>query len=76
MLIVWWCTKISMLNAPGYSDDLKWKKKKKTVKGDWCEPAKDLPTVKLVFSIEHKNCELMNSRTYLNWMRLDPFIEG
>ena len=30
------------------------KKKERTVKGDKCNPAKDPPTVKSVFSLEHK----------------------
>ena len=30
------------------------RKKERIVKGDWCDPAKDSPTVKLVFSLEHK----------------------
>jgi len=34
------------------------KKKKGTIKGDRCDPAKDSPTVKLVFSLEHKNGKL------------------
>ena len=29
------------------------KKKERTIKGDRCNPAKDLPTIKLVFSLEH-----------------------
>ena len=33
-------------------------KKERTVKGDWCDSAKDPPTVKLVFSLEHKNEKL------------------
>lgn len=50
--------------------------KKETIKGDWCEPAKNPPTVKSVFSLEYKDGELVSSRTYLGWMRLDPFIES
>ena len=30
------------------------RKKERIVKGDWCDPAKDPPTVKSVFSLEHK----------------------
>ena len=30
------------------------KRKNKTVKGDWCDPTKDPPTVKSVFSLGHK----------------------
>ena len=30
-------------------------KKEKTIKGDRCDLAKDLPTVKLVFSLGHKD---------------------
>ena len=29
--------------------------KERTVKGDRCDPAKDLPTIKSVFSLEHKD---------------------
>ena len=50
------------------------KEEKMTVKDDRCEPAKDTPTVKFVFSLEHKDDELVSNRTYLGWMRLDPFI--
>ena len=51
-------------------------RKGKTVKGDRCELAKDSLTVKSVFSLEHKDDEMPNSRTYLSWMGLDPFIES
>ena len=47
-----------------------------TVKGDRSEPAKDSPTIKLAFSLEQNSSEWMNSKTYLGWMRLDPFIES
>ena len=30
-------------------------KKEKTIKGDRCDPAKDPPTVKSVFSLGHKD---------------------
>lgn len=33
-------------------------------------------TVKSVFSIEHKDGELVSSRIYLGSIRLDPFIES
>ena len=55
-------------------DDLK--RKKETIKGDWGEPAKDPLTVKLDFSLELKYSEWMNSRTYLDWMKLGPLIES
>ena len=29
-------------------------KKERTVKGDWCDPAKDPPMVKSIFSLGHK----------------------
>ena len=32
--------------------------------------------VKSIFSLENKDGELMNSKTYLSWMRLNPFIES
>ena len=51
-------------------------REKEIVKGDWCEPAKDPPMVKSVFSLKHKDDELVNSRTYLGRRRLDPFIES
>ena len=31
------------------------KKKERTIKGDWCEQAKDPPTVKSVFSLGYKD---------------------
>ena len=30
-------------------------KKERNIKGDWCDPAKDPPTVKSVFSLGHNN---------------------
>ena len=33
-------------------------KNEKTVKGDQCNPSKDLSTVKLVFSLKHKDKKL------------------
>ena len=30
-------------------------KKERTIKGDRCDPAKDPPTIKLVFSLEHRD---------------------
>ena len=30
-------------------------KKKRTIKGDRCDPAKDPPTIESVFSLEHKD---------------------
>jgi len=30
-------------------------KKKRTIKGDWCDPTKDSLTVKSVFSLGHKD---------------------
>ena len=35
--------------------------------------AKDPPTIKSVFSLEHKSSEWMNSSVYFGWIRLDPF---
>ena len=37
------------------------KKKERTVNGDWCNPAKGPPTVKSVFSLEHKGGKIVNS---------------
>ena len=31
------------------------KKKERTIKGDQCDPAKNPPTIKLVFSLGHKD---------------------
>ena len=31
------------------------KKKEKTIKGDQCDPTKDPPTIKSVFSLGHKD---------------------
>jgi len=43
----------------GYGDGfLVLKRKERTVKGDWCNLAKVLLTVKLVFSLEHKDGKL------------------
>ena len=44
-----------------------------TIEGDQGESAKDSPTVKSVFSLEHKSSEWVTSRTYLGWVRLGPF---
>lgn len=55
-------------------DDLK--RKKKIVKDDRGEPTKDLSTVKSVFFLEHKDNKWVNSRTYLDWVRLSSFIES
>ena len=52
-------------------DDLK--RKKVTIEGNQGELAKDPPTIKSVFSLEHKGSEWMNSSVYLGWIRLDPF---
>ena len=41
--------------ASNYDDGYKSLKKKKTIKGDWCDLAKDPPTIKLVFSLKHKD---------------------
>ena len=41
-------------------------KKERTVKGDQCNPAKDLLTVKSVFFLKHKEGKIvMNGDTYL-----------
>ena len=64
------------LNALGYGDGLMTWREKETIKGDRYESAKDPPTIKSVFSLEHKDGGFVNSRTYLGWMRLDPFIES
>ena len=36
-------------------------KKEKTIKGDQCDPAKDSPTVKSVFSLGHNDGKIVNS---------------
>ena len=41
------------------------KKKERTVKGNWCNPAKDPPTIKSIFSLERKDGKKVNDRTYL-----------
>ena len=68
--------KISRLNAPGYGDGLMTWREKGTVKGDRYELAKNPLMVKSVFSLEYKDGGFVNSKTYLRWMRLDPFIES
>ena len=52
------------------------KKKERTVKGNWCNPAKDPPTIKSIFSLERKDGKKVNDRTYLKWMVLAPFIKS
>ena len=53
------------------------KKKERTVKGDRCNPAKDLLTVKSVFFLKHKEGKIvMNGDTYLGWIGLVPFVES
>ena len=52
-------------------DDLE--KKKKTIEGDWGEPGNDSSTIKSDFSLELKYGEWMNSRTYLDLVRLCPY---
>ena len=42
-------------NALGYGGGfLVLKRKERTIKGDWCNPAKDPLTVKSIFSLVHK----------------------
>ena len=41
------------------------KKKERTIKGNWCNPAKDPPTIKSIFSLERKDGKKVNDRTYL-----------
>ena len=61
----------------GYGDDfLILKRKERIVKSDQCNLAKDPLMVKLVFSLEHKDGELVNNKTYHSRMRLDPFVES
>ena len=45
---------------PRWLNDLK--RKKVTIEGDQGEPAKDSLTIKLVFSLEHRSGECMNSK--------------
>ena len=53
-------------NASGYGDGfLVLKRKERTIKGNWCNPTKDPPTVKLIFSLEHKEGKILNGGTYL-----------
>ena len=54
-------------------DDLK--RKKETIEGDWGESAKDLPTVKSVFSLGLKFSEWMSNETCLGLVRLGPFYK-
>ena len=49
------------------------KRKKKTIKGDRGEQAKDPSTVKSNFSLRLKYSEWMNGGTYLDLVRLGPF---
>ena len=45
----------------------------KPVKGDRVELAKDRLTVKLIFSLEHKDGESVNSKMYLRLVDSNPF---
>ena len=40
-------------------------KKERTIKGDQCDPAKDPPLIKPVFSLGHKDEKQSMVRTYL-----------
>ena len=65
--------KINRLNVSGYADDLKkWRERKRTVKGDRGELAKEPSKVKSVFSLEHKDNEYVNSKTYIGLMESYP----
>ena len=51
--------KLVFWNVSGNGDGfLVLKRKERTVKGDRCNPAKDPPTVKSVFSLEQKDGKL------------------
>ena len=50
-----------------------WRERKKTIKGDRGELAKDPLTVKSIFSLEHKDSEFVNGKTYLGLMKSYPF---
>ena len=65
-------------NASGYGGGFRtWKERKeKTVKGDLCNPAKDLPMIKSIFLSRTQGWEIMNNKTYVGWMGLAPFIES
>ena len=52
-------------NASGYSDGFLVLKRKRIVKGDRCNPAKDPSTIKSVFSLKHKEWKMVNGETYL-----------
>ena len=65
--------RINRLNVSGYNNGLMTRREKKTVKGDRGEPAKDHLMVKSIFSLEHKDGELVNHKTYLGLMGSDPF---
>ena len=54
-------------NALDYGDGfLVLKRKERTVKGDQCNLAKDPPTVRSIFSLEHKEEKILNGGTYLS----------
>ena len=65
---------VECFELPRRLDDLE--RKKEVIEGDQSEPAKDLPMVKSIFSLEHKCSEWMNSSMYLDQLRLGPFIES
>ena len=55
-------------NASSYGNALEPKRKEKTIKGDWCNPAKDPPTIKSIFSLEHKDGKLwIVELTFVEW---------
>ena len=54
-------------NALDYGDGfLVLKRKERTVKGDQCNLVKDPPTVRSIFSLEHKEEKILNGGTYLS----------
>ena len=67
------CTRISRLNVLSSDDGLMTWRGKNIVKSDQGKLAKDLPIVKSIFSLEHKDGESVNNKTYLDLMGSDPF---
>ena len=58
----------------GYNDSLMtWEERERLSKVTGGEPAKDSLTIKSIFSLEHKDSEYVNNKTYLGLMELDSF---
>ena len=67
------------MNAPGFNGlMITWKtwKERHQIKGDWGEPAKNPPILKLVFSRTQEFQLLGIVKTYFDLMWISPYIES